>query len=263
MANKNNTQAFIVLAIALAVVVGMGGFALSQHLQRENYHEETLCALDGSYPRTAILIDATDSLSAGQQKTIDDYLFNRLLPRELQKGEWVGVFILNENNLVYPPAEFALCYPGGAADANPLIENPRLREQFLQKRFITPMKARLGELVRAQTPQATSPIFEMIRAVALSPEFDSTQARRLIIISDMLHNTPAFSQYKDDGDFETFRASDYARSVLDFSLNNTSVVIYYLKRENTRALQTHRHVYFWEDYFRAIGANVGYVESLN
>ena len=111
----------------------------------------------------------------------------------------------------------------------------------------------------AQLPLSpTSPILEMIRAVALDRSFDSTKERRLIIISDMLHNVPAYSHYRESADFFRWRKTDYAQEFLQLSLLDVEVDVLYLKRadDTIRNIQTRRHVAFWEDYFEAVGASI-------
>ena len=180
----------------------------------------------------------------------------RQLPRELEDREWLGFFVLREDNVVLPEAEIALCYPGDADSANPLIENPRRRAKIFEEKFQRPMLTALARLVAARPPQASSPILEMIEAAALRPDFDSTQKRRLVVVSDMLHNTAGYSHYQGARDFADFRGGDYGRRFLELPLAGVDVRILYLKREETAALQTRGHVRFWEDYFSALGARV-------
>ena len=252
---KKKLSELLAAGCAIMLLVSVGGYVFYQHINQRQYDEKTLCPKDGEYPRAAILIDATDKLSPSQQKEIGSRIKNGLLKdldksaKESDDRDWVGVFVLNEENLVLPSASFALCYPGGKDAANPLIESPREREEIMQKRFLDPLQTTLAKLVR-QPPQGTSPILEMIKEVV-----NSTQPRRLVIISDMLQHVPEYSHYKGRADFEAFRQTDYARSFLELSLKGVDVKVYYLMREDTRGLQTNPHVDFWRDFFRHTGAS--------
>ena len=220
---------------------------------RGEYDPKTLCPKDGNYSRTAVLIDATDSLSATQVKAIQEEI--NALPERLALYEWVGIFILDEDNLVLPQPEVALCYPGDESTANPLYENPRQMQRRFEREFRAPIEATVKRL--ANLPEKrTSPILEMIRAVALDRNFNSMKGRRLIVVSDLLQNVPDYSHYQASTDFERWRDKPYAREFLQLSLLEVDVDILYLKRTNVRSLQTHGHIAFWEDYFDAVGATV-------
>ena len=254
MKAKNRSAVFALIFAAVALG-GAGGAALWLDFESQKIDARTFCPKDGVFARTVVLLDATDPLSPGQQKAVGEYLL-RQLPRELEDREWLGFFVLREDNVVLPEAEIALCYPGDADSANPLIENPRRRAKIFEEKFQRPMLAALARLVAARPPQSSSPILEMIEAAALRPDFDSTQKRRLVVVSDMLHNTAGYSHYQGERDFADFRGGDYGRRFLELPLAGVDVRILYLKREETAALQTRGHVRFWEDYFSALGARV-------
>lgn len=241
---------FIALGLAIAVLAMLAAVAL---WPRGEYDPTTLCPIDGSYSRTAILIDATDALSASQVKTIREEI--NALRKRLMLYEWVGIFVLDEDNLVLPQPEVALCNPGDESTANPLYENPRQIRRRFEQDFRAPIEEAVERLARLPS-KPTSPILEMIRAVALDPNFDSTKERRLIVVSDLLQNVPAYSHYRQDADFERWRDTPYADEFLQLSLLDVEVDILYLKRADTRARQTRGHVAFWEDYFDAVGAAV-------
>lgn len=241
---------FIALATVVALVAVLVAVAL---WPRRALDPETQCPTDGNYARTAVLVDATDSLSASQVKTIREQL--DALRKRLALHEWVGVFVLNEDNLVLPTPAVALCYPGDETSANPLYENPRDVQRRFEREFRAPFDAAVARL-EGLPPSDASPILEMIRAVALDRNFDSTAGRRLVVVSDLLQNVPGYSHYQSPPDFERWRATPYAKEFLELSLLEVHVDILYLKREATRSRQTRGHVAFWEDYFRAVGAVV-------
>ena len=241
---------FIALGVTVAVLVALAASAL---WPRGEYDPKTLCPQDGDYSRTAVLIDATDSLSKTQVKTIREEIDT--LRERLALHEWVGIFVLDEDNLVLPSPEVALCYPGDESTANPLYENPRQIRRRFEREFRAPIKAAVERLAGLPS-KPTSPILEMIRAVALDRNFDSTKGRRLIVVSDLLQNVADYSHYRTSPDFEQWRDTPYAREFLQLSLLDVDVDILYLKRTDARSLQTRGHVAFWEDYFDAVGAVV-------
>ena len=247
---------FIALGLVLAVLASL---AVVGFWPRGEYDPETLCPTDGDYSRTAVLIDATDALNASQVKTIREEI--NALRKRLTLHEWVGIFVLDEDNLVLPRPEVALCNPGDESTANPLYENPNQIRRRFEREFRAPIEASVERLAHLP-PKPTSPILEMIRAVALDPNFDSTKDRRLIVISDLLQNVSEYSHYRQGADFDQWRNMPYASEFLELSLLDVEVDILYLKRTSSRSLQTHGHVAFWNDYFGAVGAVVQTLKPL-
>ncbi len=248
------------MVLAIGTLGGMGYAAWRLHASQSQYDPETFCPLDGSDRHTAVLIDASDPLSATQVKRVREYIED--LRKNLEPYEWVGLYVLNQDNLVLPQPVFSLCNPGNADQANPLYENPeRIREQF-ESRFLRPMAEAVESLVASRLEtQNTSPILEMIRAVASDRRFRSGN-RRLIVISDMLQNVPQYSHYSGDYDFDSFRLNPYSENFLGVSLLMTEIEVIYLKRPSTVNLQTHGHVGFWERYFDAVDASLERVEPV-
>ena len=251
---KRHHRRNIMAASALAVLAAAFAAAAALVLGQPDIGGD-FCRKDGDYPRTAVLVDATDTLSESQVKLVLEEIGS--LRGRIEKGEWMGVYVLNEDNLTLPATEIALCNPGSRETANALYENPEQMERDFQRKFLHRVEDEIRRLASAP-PQDTSPIFEMIHAVARDGNFDSTKKRRLIIVSDMLQNMPEFSHYRDGADFEQWRGTDYARNFRQMSLLDADVEILYLIRVGGKSedLQTRGHVEFWEDYFRDIGASV-------
>ncbi|MGI9228675.1 MAG: hypothetical protein ACR2P9_02325 [Gammaproteobacteria bacterium] len=237
----------LLIVIVIIVKIVAGG---------KNYDPLTLCPEDGNYPRTAVLLDATDRLCESQAKKVEEEIINNLL-KQPDHDEWVGIFILHENNLTLPAPEIALCSPG---KANPLIQNPEWVQRRFEEKFQKPMAAAIKRLIQT-SPHTTSPIHEMIKAVALDRNFDDpTKKRRLIVISDMLqHTPPEYSHYRDGADFQVWRNSIHGRDFPQFSLSDVEVEVLYLKRTGdlARSVQNNEdHILFWKNYFSELGASI-------
>ena len=254
--HRGRIVAFITLAVLMAAILAG---AVWLYAGRPSINPDTFCPLNGKYSRTAVLVDATDSLNRKQIKEIKENLNE--MRQNLELYEWVGIFVLNENNLTVPKPIIALCNPGNETTANEFIENiSRVRRQY-EKNFRAPMESAIDKLANLPE-QKESPIFEMIQAVALDSNFDSTKKRRLIIVSDMLQNTPEYSHYTGNMDYDKWRTTDYARDFLDSTLlRDVDVQILYVKRHNeeVKSLQTRRHPEFWRRYFEDVGAYLSLV----
>ena len=257
--SDNIKVALMSLALA-AIAIGGAVFAYVGATRAAQYDADTFCRKDGDYPRTAILIDATDSLDESKIKAAGERI-NKLLKSELATGEWVGMYVLDESNLALPSPRAALCNPGGERQCNPLIENCQDAQLKFKRDFLSPMEKAINGLADSP-PRPSSPILEMIRAVALARDFDSSQKRKLIIVSDMLQNTRQYSHHRGRADFAEWEKSDAAREFLSLSLSGVDVRILYVKRPQYAQLQTRGHVLFWEKYFAAVGAKISGLESL-
>ena len=242
--------------VLAAIVLIVASIVATTWLTHRPYDEETLCPLDQDYPRTALLIDATDRLSSNQIERVLEEIGD---PRgRFEQYEWVGIFLLNEYNLPVPAVETARCNPGSGDTANPIYENPDRIQQRFEREFVEPLQEAINGL-RDLPESPTSPIFEMIRAVALYSELNSTEERRLIIVSDMLQNVPQNSQYSSDAPFEVWRETSYGRDMLQqTSLLGIDVEVLYVRRqeEPSQSRQTTEHTEFWRAYFEAVGASL-------
>ena len=78
-------------------------------------------------------------------------------------------------------------------------------------------------------------------------------------MSDMLHNSGAFSMYRAVPDYSAFAETDYGRKTRA-DLRDVKVELYYLL--NTPQFQTRRNLKFWEDYFDKSGARLVEVRPL-
>ena len=259
--NAKTLLAAVILAVALGSLAGLAGFIWHLNVEKSRFDPETFCPHDGSDWHTAILIDASDPLSSTQVKRVLEMLGD--LRRDLRLHEWVGLYVLDENDYALPQPEFALCSPGSEEQANPLYENPERIRRTFEEEFQQPLVLAVEELgTEGQPEQSTSPILEMIRAVATDRSFRFSGTRRLVIVSDMLQNMPEYSHYRGTADFGQFSGLEYAKPFLGMSLLDVDVEIIYLKRAQTARLQTRGHIRFWEEYFDSLDASLNRVEPV-
>jgi len=73
----------------------------------------------------------------------------------------------------------------------------------------------------------------------------------LIILSDMIQNTPSMSMYKSNfKSFEEFSKSDHFSKVRTNLNSNVFVKLFVIKRDGLRSLQENKNFYnFWAQYF--------------
>lgn len=255
--NMNKTVlGYIIIGICLVVFCALMTSALA--IKEAAYDPETLCRNEVS-AHTIIVLDKTDSLSTGQQRFIPTYI-NREKDK-LRTFEKLSIFTLTENTYVNPEPIFSKCNPGTGKNANELYQNPRKIQMRFDSFFSKPLKENMKNMLSDNTG-SKSPILEMIRELSYRDDFsDDVKHRNLIIISDMMQHTSAYSHYKNTIKYEYFSKTSYAYEVAA-SLNSVDIKIVYLLRDKLKDIQGERHLAFWKNYFEDMGAEVTKIRNI-
>lgn len=248
-----------VLLLIIVIAVVTGGMVYLATSETPILNQENLCPADGPSGHFVLLVDKTDPLTFTQKHAFMVTL-RELIEKQVPKGYMLSVFVLGEDFKTTAEPIVELCNPGTGSDKSEFTANlKKLRRQYEDK-FLQPLLKQIEYLVAAQ-PAKASPIFEMLQLIGINSfrKHDIKGERRLIIMSDMLHNTQQFSMYNDSLDFATFTSSDYGRKTQP-ELQGIEVELHYLI--NTPHLQTKRNLKFWEDYFNNAGARIVAVRLL-
>lgn len=257
---RNTTIAWIV-SVSLVIVVAIGAAIYMWFNTEPGLNRVTLCPADGPKGHFVLLVDKTDPLNFTQKQafsvTLRDVIEKRTPP-----GYLLSVFVLGENFMANAEPLLELCNPGTGADKSAMTANlQKLRKQYEQK-FVEPM-LKQSEMLLSTTPAKTSPIFEMVQLVGINAfrKHDVKGERRLIILSDMLHNTSQFSMFRNPAeyDYTSFAATAYGKK-MQVDLGGTDVELLYLL--HSPQLQTRRNLNFWESYFKKSDARVVAVQTL-
>ncbi|MBP5857917.1 hypothetical protein KAJ83_12935 [Marivibrio halodurans] len=219
-----------------------------------NQRELVLCPESGYRAHTIVVVDKTDTFSPSQRSYLGRII--RTVGEEMRQFDKLSIYVLDHKNFSAPIPAFDLCNPGDGSAANTLYQNPRKIRAKFEATFGEPLDRAINALATTQT-SPRSPIMEMIQEVALRDDFKPRQApQRLILFSDMLQHMPGdYSQFRDPISFDWFAARTYAREVAT-SLGGADVEIVYLLNPEYEALQTRRHILFWEQYFKWINGNL-------
>lgn len=250
MSNNGMRNALGALILVLLGAVA-AGVAYVQHALAVAWERDpgTLCLTNRLLETaTVLLVDKTDPLDAIQSRTLGNVI--AAIRDRLRRGERLTVVVMGENGRPEPVRAFDLCSPGKGRDANFLYENDRLMQAKYEERFGAPLEMLLAELQKGGSA-SRSPIMEAIRDITSTPGFSAAvPERRLILISDLLQNTEAYSHYHS---VSTSAAMAYATEVMP-ALAGAAVEVVYLLRPGAKHLQGDRHLAFWRDYFRLAGA---------
>jgi hypothetical protein len=259
-ARQRRARELILGTIALVLVVAAVLLAVYYARSRPaDLDKESLCPANGPTGHYVLLVDTTDPLSFTQKEAFKVTL-RELVEKRIPEGYLLSVFVLGEDfkDGAKPIAE--LCNPGSGQNKSDLTENIRQLNKQYRERFLDPL-LKHSEALLAAEPAKFSPIFEMVQLVAINGfrKHDVKGPRRLVIMSDMLHNTPQFSMYKGVPDYSAFASSSYGQKA-QLEMRGVDVEIHYLM--NSPQLQTKRNLKFWEDYFDKAGARIVAVRPL-
>ena len=247
---------FVVIIFAVVAIAGVGIFMLNRDKPLDKV---TLCPADGPKGHFVLLVDRTDPLSFVQKQSFKVRM-QELVERRLPEGFLLSVFALGEDFKENAKPLIELCNPGDSKNTSDYTGNKARVERQFREKFVEKLLTQY-ELLLGTQPAKTSPIFEMLQLVSINAFrlHDVKGERRLIVMSDMLHNMPQYSMYKGPADYGTFESTDYGRkSQLD--LKNVAVEIHYLI--NFPQLQTKRNLEFWKSFFNGAGARIADVVLL-
>ncbi len=212
----------------------------------------------------AILIDVTDRYTEEQKKVVRKVVASTRdsVPTN---GKMLVYALKHESTRTMSPL-VALCNPGSGKGVSGLTQNPKQMRKQWETKFQAPVDALLKGLL--QEPESRrSPIMAAIYGLVVDT-FDGLPAdmpRKLVVVSDMLENTNAYTQYGlEQHDFEAFRGTE-AYTRVGINMSGIEVWIYYLRRDRRQggSVQKGRgHIRFWEKFFDAQGAKVMKVRSI-
>lgn len=244
--NKGPTPVILgTVALCLLSVLLFAGFVWLKVRAANNVQLDarTDCPVDGPTSVTAMIFDVTDPVP---QPTMDD-LKNKFRQAVIQVEPggylWVGTFSATPGDLT---SMFGHCNPGDGSTVDDLTGNSRRRQLKWEKMFEKPLQELPGKLPKdGQADQ--SPIMAAIQKIKTNVfdngEFDKVP-KRLIVVSDMMENTPDYSQYRSGTDWDPYKKSRaYSRYRTD--LLGAEVHVLYLNRPE-RKFSSVGHTEFWK-----------------
>ena len=259
-ARQRRTRDIVVgTGIFAFIAVVIAGAAFYMLTRPKPLDPNSLCPASGPAGHYVLLVDKTDPLTFTQSQAFS-VMLHELIEKRVPVGYLFSVFVLGEDFKENAAPLIELCNPGSGEGKSELDSNLKKLKAQYERNFVEPLLSQSSALLAIQ-PAKWSPIFEMLQLVGINGfrKHDVKGERRLIIMSDMLHNTVNFSMYKGPVDYAGFAASSYGRKA-QLELPNVEVEIHYLI--NSPQLQTKRNLQFWEEYFTKAGARIVAVRPL-
>ena len=244
---KKDLQGRLIIAACIMLVAGVGFYALWLIANKPDLDMQ-MCPKAGPSGYTAVLVDTTDYFNEIQKMSVMEHLMK--LKSETPQHARMSVYAIS-NELETEP-EISICNPGDASGVNPFTENPEKQLRRWETEFSERLDRLLAELLQPSVHKK-SPIMEMIQAVSVSafPMAAANTPKRLIIVSDMLHNTNEYSQYTMPIDLKWLQAKPYYQKVRT-DLRDVEVKILYLRRDGAEKFQMAEHILFWASYMKAM-----------
>jgi hypothetical protein len=259
-AKRRNTFIWIAAVGLLAATAVIVAWVITTQVSRDPpLDQTTMCPAAGPLGHIVLLVDKTDPLNFTQRQAFS-VAMKELVETKVPEGHLLSIFVLGEKFEQSAVPLIELCNPGSDVGKSELNANlKRLRKKY-EERFVRPLEDATKALL-AEEPAKASPIFEMLQLVGINGfrKHAVKGPKRLVLFSDMLHNTTQFSMYAGPADFDLYEATDYAKKTRA-ELKDVEVELHYLM--TTPRLQTRRNQVFWERYFNRAGARLSDVRRV-
>ncbi|MBY5400997.1 hypothetical protein [Rhizobium leguminosarum] len=248
-----------IIALALAIAGAVGGYSMLWYKARAAPTlDADLCPEGGATSATAVLLDVTDPISEITKLDLKRE-FQRIVADVEQHG-LIEVYLLTDVESK-PDRTFHGCNPGDSESADPWTSNPKKIQQRWDRAFNQPLK-KIEEQMGDGTSSKQSPIMAGIQRIVIDSFTDAKldgKPKRLIVASDMMEFTPAFSMYKSGADFKAFESSA-ARNKFRTPLDGVDVKLLFFQRESSAALKNLPE--FWATWIGSNHGNFSGIERL-
>lgn len=213
--------------------------------------------------QAAVVVDATDGLSAAQRADMWSYI--RPIADDAHAG---SIFHLYEVRSTVPGGfreVSTVPRPPHRCEVNSWSDNPAQREAQWEPLYLEPLRDALGEMARAESSESSA-VFQAVQAAArrFNDDRETSQqnaSHQLILVSDLMQNV-GVDFYSDIPDFDDFKESSLYRYVRTRHLEGADVTVLQLAlpkrvREfvDETALQDFWRAYFEEQEVAAVKFN--------
>jgi len=252
--SKKDKNGIYLISAFLFVLMSLIAASLLLRDPNRQYDPDTFCPDGELNAHTIVLIDVSDSFTETQKKAIHNFV--KGIRGRLKRYEKLSIFTLINDNYIASIPKFSKCNPGSGKEANELYQNPKKIQTKFDDFFKSPLTDILSNIVKGAGAER-SPILEMIHDLSLREDFSfNIKERKLFLVSDMLQHMKQYSHYRRNSmDYGEFKKTKYSQGVTA-NLTNVSARILYIWRPELGALQNNRHILFWENYFRDMGATI-------
>jgi hypothetical protein len=248
-----------IVALVVAIAGAVGGYSMLWYKAKAAPTlDADLCPQNGPTSATAVLLDVTDPISEITKLDLKRE-FQRIVAGVEQHG-LIEVYLLTDVE-GQPQRTFHGCNPGDGESADPWTSNPRKIQQRWDQAFNQPLR-KIEEGMGDGGTSKQSPIMAGIQRIVIESFTDAKldgKPKRLVVASDMMEFTPAFSMYKSGADIKAFESSA-ARDKFRTPLDGVNVNLLFFQRENSAGLKNLPE--FWATWIGSNHGNFSGIERL-
>jgi hypothetical protein len=246
---RETRGAIIKIAAVVFVVGAFAALYLTVASKNRRLDPVTLCPADPASV-TVLLVDVTDPMNAAQRQDFMNQLV-RLKNSIPRYGQLIVTKVDATSGRLLAPV-ITRCNPGTAADVSDATGNPAAVQKRWDEGFDKPLQAAFDALAVANGAEQ-SPILESIQSVNLTelqrPGSES-RPKKLVVVSDLLQNTPQISFYgrlPDAGEFVSSAAFRRVRT----DLKSVDVELWMLERADASSTQPRALADLWDQIVTA------------
>ena len=216
----------------------------------------TFCPIEESeqFGKTVALLDLTDPLNKAQKEFFLKEI--KELKDQIPKHHSLTIYTLDEDLDLNKSRKITMCNPGTVEDIESTYDKISINPKEIKKRWVEGFSKQISDVVNNimfdNNSQNRSPVMEMFQLIAIN-EFKGFEGadNEIIILSDMIQNTPEMSMYQNDIDsFSKFKKSDYFSKVRTNLNKNVNIKLFMIKRDGSRAMQEKKYfANFWAQFF--------------
>lgn len=166
----------------------------------------SLCPVDGPRAITAVLLDVTDPISDATAADLRNEF--QAIVNQVAVGGLLQVYTLTEKEGELTTT-FSGCNPGNGDGVDEWTRNPRLEKDRWERGFKKPLEE-ISKRLRDSSAAQQSPIMAGIQRINLEafglPKYQALP-KTLVIASDMVEHTPAYSMYRTGASYAKYRQS--------------------------------------------------------
>lgn len=239
----------------LAVAAVAGYFYLRLSSSSIALDEDSLCPKTGPESVTVVLLDVTDpvtEITSVDLRNEFQALVANVAPRSL-----IQVYSLTDKEGLLN-LNFSGCNPGDSSTVSEWTNNPRMAQERWERGFAEPLKAISSGLTDGDSGKQ-SPIMAGIQRINVEvfglPQHQNIP-KTLVVASDMIEHTAAFSMYKGGPDYAAYEQSE-ARMKFRTPLSGVSVRVLEFQRPGL-SFGPEEIATFWDQW---IMSNMGSMTS--
>lgn len=256
---SESSSVFILFGILFAILsfaIIAGYLVLRTQASSEvALNEENLCPVNGPNSITAILLDVTDPISDITGLDLRNE-FQSLIST-ISKGSLIQVYALTEKEGELE-LTFSGCNPGDGQSVSEWTNNPRIAQERWEKGFQRPLDE-ISKRLQSGDSGNQSPIMAAIQRInteAFGPPAYKSLPKTLVIASDMIEHTAAYSMYREGPVYSKYEVSP-ASSMFRTPLQNVSLRILEFQRPDL-AFTDLDLANFWKEW---VAGNSGQLTS--